>query len=195
MDKLGIKTTIYDLLGYIIPGLLSLIFLYMFMYNKDIKWIFSLKLVEYSAPFYILMFILSYVAGQTISSASSFLFEGNFTKKLFGKWTLQDYSEHNLRTNELFKKDYKDCDKQILNSYCQQKFPKVYDTAFVFLTLYGLSRNISASLVIFDIYLIKTYGIISTESFVMIISTVFLIRNYYRFKKYFDLKINSALYL
>lgn len=195
MDKLGIKASIYDILGYIIPGLLSIIFIYMFMFNKDINWILSLKSANYTIPFYVLVFILSYVAGQIISSLSSFVFESKLSKKILSKVCLNDYPELNSKTNLIFSKDYKNCERQDLNSYCQEKFPVIYDTAFVFLTIYGLSRNLSTSFLILDVYLIKKNGLISIESIIVIISTILLIRNYYRFKKYFELKINSALYL
>ncbi len=195
MDKLGIKATIYDLLGYIIPGFLTLLFIYIFMFDKDLNWLLSLKTEKISTPFYALVFVLAYVAGQTISSMSSFLFEGIITKKIFKKYIVNDYSSHNTKTNMLFGKDYKDVDSQNLSSYCQEKFPKVYDTAFVFMTIYGLSRNVATSFLILTVYVINKFRFFSVECLITVLSMILLIRNYYRFKKYFELKINSALYL
>lgn len=195
MDNLGIKATIYDILGYIIPGVIALISTFMLLYEKDIEWLISLKAVKYSSPFYILFFILAYVSGQIISSFSSFIFEGKLTIKIFNKLFPKKSSEHDTRTTQIFNKNYNDCDKQIIISYCQEKFPKIYDTAFVFLTIYGLSRNISVSFLIIGLYVIKIYGFVSFENILIIGFIVLLVRNYLRFKKYFTKKINSALYL
>jgi hypothetical protein len=195
MDKLGIKASIYDILGYIIPGLIAIIFMYMLFFEKDINWLISLKKVEYTLPFYILIFVIAYISGHIISSLSSFIFEGKITRRIIKKFSKKDFSEHNLRIIELFGKDYKDCEPQNLISFCQEKHPQLYDTAFVFLTIYGLSRNISASFIIVEIYMIKEYGLFTMQSWVIVLSIILLIRNYYRFKEYFNKKINSALYV
>lgn len=195
MDKLGIKATIYDILGYIIPGLLMLIFVYIFMNNLDVKWIISLKTASYTTPFYVLIFILSYVSGHIVSSLSSFIFEGKISNYITKKYFKKDNSHHNDKTQLIFNKNFDDCNRQLIISHCQKNNPTLYETAFVFLTIYGLSRNISICFFVIDIYVIKKYGIISMESAVLVISTILLIRNYYRFKDYYNHKINSSLYL
>lgn len=195
MDKLGIKATIYDFLGYIVPGFLLLLIMYMWSKNLDVNWIASLNTASCTTSFYILIFILSYVTGQLVSSLSSFIFESRISMWIKNKFNKKDNSQHNEKCLALFGKEYDKCEKQILISYCQKNNPVLYETAFVFLTIYGLSRNLSTTFLFLDIYFIHRYGILSIESIVVVISTVFMIRNYYRFKDYFDAKINSSLYL
>jgi hypothetical protein len=167
----------------------------MLIFNKDPNWIFRLKTANYTTPFYILTFIMSYVAGQILSSFSSFIFEGKITKKIFFRNCIHNHSEFDKKTIELFGKPFKDLNSQLLTTYCQENFPKSYDTAFVFMSIYGLSRNISMSFIILCIYIINHFGLLSFQCLITIVSIASLIRNYFRFKKYYETKINSVLSL
>jgi hypothetical protein len=151
MDKFGIKATIYDLMGYFVPGFLTIIALY--MYNNDFldfEWILTLQTVNYSLAFYVILFISSYILGHIISSLTSFIFENEkipwnpdeFCKKL---------PDIDKKSNEIFGLNYKEVDKRILSSYCQTNFPDIYNTAFIFKSIYGFSRNLLFSATIFII--------------------------------------------
>jgi hypothetical protein len=195
MDKLGIKATIYDLLGYIVPGFLSLFIIYMWCKNLDINWITTLNTTTSTTPFYILIFILAYVTGQVVSSLSSFIFESRISKWISDKVYRKDNSQHNEKCLAIFGKEYDKCEKQILIAYCQKNSPVVYETAFIFLTIYGLSRNISIAILLLDLYFIQRYGVFSLECIIVTFSMILMIRNYFRFKNYFHERINSSLYL
>jgi hypothetical protein len=195
MDKLGIKATIYDFLGYLIPGLLLLAITYTWIKNLDFNWLFSLNDISFSAQLYIMIFILAYICGHVVSSFSSFIFENRIAKWVESKINKKDYSQHNEKCLALFSKEYANCERQMIISYCQKNSPVIYETAFIFLTIYGLSRNISTTFLLLDLYFIHKYGFLSIESIVMLVSTLLLIRNYYRFKVYYEKKINSSLYL
>jgi hypothetical protein len=196
MDKIGIKATLYDIIGYVIPGFLFLLFIYIFKNNLDLKWLLSLKKVDISAPYIVVIFILTYVSGHIVSSFSSFIFEGYISKwitnKLFPK---PQNSIYDIKTQSLFGKPFNDCDQRSIITYCQEKHPIVYETAFVFLTIYGLSRNVAATFIVLSSFSIYKYGICSIESLIIISSTILLIRNYYRFKVNFTKQINSSLLL
>ena len=195
MDKLGIKATIYDILGYITPGLLLIIIVYMFIYNLDLSWIISLKFISFSTPFYILILIISYVSGHIISSLSSYIFENCLVKKLTNIFIKRDNKLLDEKCIVLVGKEYEKCDKQLITSYCQIKYPSIYDTSFAFLTFYGLSRNISIVFIILDMFVIDKYGFFTIQNIVVFLLLILLIRNYYRFKKYYNEKIDSSLFI
>jgi hypothetical protein len=195
MDKLGLKATIYDLFGYLIPGLLLIFLFYIWFNNLDFNFISCLNSITFSAPFYILTFIIAYVAGHIISSFSSFLFESKLSIYVINKFCKKDNSQYDEKCISLFGKKFEECERQLIISYCQKNNPIIYDTAFVFLTIYGFSRNLATLLLIFYIFIVQKIGILNIKSFVIFFSMILLIRNYYRFKNYYKRKINSSLYL
>ncbi|MBP1631322.1 MAG: hypothetical protein H6Q15_2215 [Bacteroidetes bacterium] len=213
MNNLGIKATIYDITGYAIPGFLTIISIFMIIkgevldINAEINFkVFNPYIQNNSFLFYVLIFVLSYIAGHIIESISSLVYK--FLKKyIFKKCFSNHYEEINKKANEKYEKDFNDCEQNLI-SLCQVKYPIVYDTAFVFLTFYGLARNTSISLLIILITLILnachlhcSYNspinccLLSGAIIILLITIGLLGYNSFRFRKYFELKIISTLYL
>lgn len=211
MNNLGIKATIYDIIGYLVPGFLSIISIFMIIkggvldINAEINFkVFNPYIQNNSFLFYIVFFVLSYIAGHIIESISSIVYRF-LTKYIFEKCLSVHYRGINAKAQKKYKKDFTECEQNLI-SYCQVNYPIVYDTAFVFLTFYGLARNSSISLLIilFTLILRSCYlhcssnlplncCLLSSVIFILIISIVLLGGNSFRFRKYFELKIISVL--
>lgn len=192
MDNLGIKTTVYDVLGYAVPGAILLIGLYVLsneLSNLDLS---QLAMLEISGSFAVVAFIASYVAGHVLSSVSSFVFENKPITALVAKFFDLDPSKYDEGAFRVFGRSYAECGPRAAMVYCQSKYPAVYDTAFAFLAIYGLSRNVAAAmLILFPLYIQKSCDLISIS--VYFIAFCFMVRNYYRFRVYYFHQIASAL--
>ncbi|NLD50569.1 MAG: hypothetical protein GX660_25795 [Clostridiaceae bacterium] len=195
MDKLGIKATFYDLLGYIIPGAFVIVGIWFTLTTLETHSFEAVTNVKLSWPSGVMLIIFSYIAGHIFASFSSLLFENKYSKSLFSKIYKIETSIYDTRTTELFGTTYLKTNDRILTSYCQTNYPIVYDTAFIFLSIYGLSRNIATGiLVLMIIWFFKSTFILPV--FLIFLITFFLmVHNYFRFRKYFILQIASALLL
>lgn len=201
MNNLGIKATIYDIIGYIVPGFLSIITIFMIMRGGiltekgEINFAtFESNIKEFSFIFYITIFTLSYIAGHIIESISSLIFKKMLYKLVMRKCMKKHYDKVNLIAQNKFNNNFIDCEQNLM-SYCEVNYPIINDTAFRFLSFYGFSRNITIILLIMIVSLFLKGQLLTPLGYSIIISIPAMIWNYFRFRKYFELKIISVLLL
>jgi hypothetical protein len=172
MDKFGITATIYDFLGYFIPGfalwglvlgawyhscptlplwakiqsLITSAFMQVQPKDLSINW-FS---------FVFIIFVL-YVTGHIVSTLSSLVIEKLAIMKLgWGKNAIlvkgaistEFYGTFTQKFEERFHFKFDDDEFRACIAFVQTNRPSVYTTAFVFLTFYGMARNILLSVII-----------------------------------------------
>jgi hypothetical protein len=159
MEPFGIKTTIYDFFSYFIPGVICnncIIFaIYFSGYNFSIpfKKIFGEETLSLLPNWFLILTLIfvTYIFGIIISNISSLLIE----KGLIGKIPcLNKYlSFDNIlsdNTYRLFHKKIEDDlnitfsknDIRLIITNVENKAIYSYNTAFVFLTIYGTNRNL-----------------------------------------------------
>lgn len=192
MDKLGIKATIYDILGYVIPGAFFCVGYYLLTIDIGKLDFSGFLKVEISGAFGIVATLTFYVTGHLLSSISSFIFENNFSTCIASKFYDFDTGRYDDAAIKVFGKKYNECGPRTAVVFCQTKYPVAYEAAFNFLTIYGLSRNISVCmLLLFPLFLTKftTLG----SGVLYVISFGFMVRNYFRFRVYFIHQIASSL--
>lgn len=208
MRDLGIKGTIYDIFGYLLPGLLFLFLLriaYNHFYDRVGFSFIILEIKKISGTLtVILVLAILYCTGHAVSSASSFIIEGLIVKKVsFFKKRL---NARNLLSKELYnnlEQKYKrlynvefddNKDFTVITCFVEQNFPAIYSTAFVFLSFYGMARNLAFSITIFLLFEIVNYIVLCNKIILIVImvSFIFMITfyyEYYRFMKYHKIKI------
>ena len=203
MDKFGIKGTLYDLLGYVIPGLTFIVGLAIMILCKDCadKNILIEKIanIKIGAPFSLLVLISSYILGHVFASISSWLFERR-------GWNLSPKNRYEMnpeKVGERFRGNYdkiwgtgSKVEFRNVIAYSEEKTKAVYDTAFVFLSIYGFSRNTSMALFF---VLIANFIVLDHAAWNWwIISGIFLaivalLHNYFRFREYYVKQIFASL--
>ena len=211
MDKLGIKATLYDFFGYLVPGLVFLLYAYVFYQNicKELNFIVALQsLAKYNKAVYsILVVLIGYCLGHIISSVSSFVIE----KSIFGnieflksKLELKEvvsldlYNSFQGEYKRYFNVDYNSKDIRTLICYVEKKNSEIYSTAVVFLAIYGMARNLSIISFMFAIaeigYFIYFHNILIWIYILcgLVFGLVFLYE-YFRFRKYFLQQILNGI--
>lgn len=203
MDKLGIKGTLYDFLGYVIPGLtfiVGLVALFAYKENSDISAIAKNFLdVKVGVVASALILITAYILGHIFASLSSILFERR-GKNLSLK---KHYEIDPKQVGEKFRTYYEkifgnDSEIEFRNviAYSEEKTKAVYDTAFVFLSIYGFSRNTSMALffVLIANFIVLDYTAWNVWVILgLILGIVALIHNYLRFREYYVKQIFASL--
>lgn len=196
MDKLGIKATIYDIFGYAIPGcllLISYLGLTIDVNNFDLA---KLIKIEINWPFAVAAFIVSYIVGHLLSSISSVVFENPLSKQMFSTvlGVMFKTEMYDDACEKKLGKKYNECGERAVIVYCQNNHPVIYETAFVFLAIYGFSRNIAMTMIILlPLFIDRQFY--PVWNLVYIVSLVFMVWHYLRFKNYFSHQIASSLYL
>ena len=207
MDKLGIKGTLYDILGYIMPGAFVLLGLFAMYENKKgldlILWLQNHMDVHVGFVVGCGILLCSYIVGLILASIGSFLFENRLVKRLFSETCLRSlYGINEEKEGEAYKARFKELfgDDAIFSfrnvaAYSQEKTRTIYDTAFIFLSIYGLSRNISvALLVLFAIHCVVIGDSWAFSFYVaFFVSLLAMLHNYFRFRKNYIAQIYASL--
>lgn len=207
MDKLGIKTTLYDVLGYVIPGMMLIVGMYVLFVtgnsNEYIPAVKSLVKVESNLMFGTGIILCSYVLGHVISSIGSFIFENRLMKYLFKKkgfrWLYKINEEYEGENHkEQFVKlvgDKASFSFRSVVAYSEENTKVAYDTAFVFLSIYGLSRNVAVVMLLILASHCFFFENNWDFSFCIVfgIGVVALLHNYFRFKQYYIAQIYASL--
>lgn len=207
MDKFGIKGSLYDILGYIMPGAFVLLGLFAMYENKNgtnlILWIKNHMDVHVGFAVSCGILLCSYIVGHILTSIGSFLFENRHVKRLFSKTRLRNLCKidekregetYKAQFHELFGNDAIFSFRNVV-AYSQEKTKAVYDTAFVFLSIYGMSRNISVALLV----LLAAHCVIIGDTWnVSLYATFFIslfamVHNYFRFREYYIAQIYASL--
>lgn len=207
MDKLGIKGTLYDLLGYIIPGAFFIFALYiMYTAKTDGKYINLLKdMMDAKSGFAFgcLAVICSYINGHILASIGSILFENRFVKWLFSmkapRWL---YRINEDVEGEKYRNQFEELvgDKAVFTfrdviAYSEENTKTAYDTAFVFLSIYGLSRNIAVAMLLLFLSHLTFIDDTWDKTFYIcyFLALIALLHNYFRFRQYYIAQIYASL--
>ena len=207
MDKFSIKTSIYDIFGYCIPGIVTLLYIY-FIHNFN-NLLFSANILsqlqqdfKLSISQWIVIFILSYIIGHLIATLSSLIIEKwlccrlykkvSTPKELFDEAT---YNQFNIKHNEIFGVPYSVKNSRMTFAYINEYYPNSYSTAFTFQTFYGMARNLC--LIFIAIGLLFLFASIFCAFSICLTLLHFVIAGiffyeYYRFVKYYNLQLMST---
>ncbi len=205
MKDLGLKFTIYDFLGYFIPGLIAIVMIWI---NKNLLEgdpisVHNLKLMlnELNLTFVGFIIILIYVIGFGISSIGSLVIErtlfkyiGFLKKKIDIESLLSSNTLQCVKNcfKTIYGKDYENSDRQGLVAYVAQKRIQVYGRAFFFLVLYGFCRSLCMLFCINLIFVFIKWSNIGHTWYILISSiiVIFLFAfSYVRFKRLYELEI------
>ena len=203
MDKLGIKATLYDFLGYVVPGLtfiVGLVAMFVCKECSDISTIAKNFLdVKVGVVASALILITAYILGHIFASLSSILFERR-GKNLSPK---KHYEMDPKQVGEKFRTYYEkiygsgsEIEFRNVIAYSEEKTKAVYDTAFVFLSIYGFSRNTSMALffvlaayfIVLDLTAWNVWVVLG-----LVLGIIALIHNYFRFREYYVKQIFASL--
>jgi len=211
MNTSGIKISIYDFFSYFISGVMFIICIILSIYftNNNLKIpfreILGDELLLIIPNWYLIIFVVitTYVFGIIISTLSSIIIENLIMKIPFLK---NINSMNNIISEKLFilvcKKAKKDFDidfsekyLRLIITYIEKHSINAYNTALVFLTIYGMNRNLC--IIFFPIGIITLIiNIIQQDNvlfaFVLIGLSVLTFIGYIRFMKYFISQILSA---
>lgn len=195
MDKLGIKATLYDLLGYALPGGIFIAILY-FIQSNDTDLLKIISSADVTITGGTLLFFLSYTIGYALSSISSLLFENRLINRIVSMMFANIYDlktiKYDAKSRELFGKPYSEIGSRTATSFCQKNYPDIYNTAFAFLSIYGMSRNIATALLLTFPALIAKLDIGYWLCYYLILC-ISMIHNYYRFRVYYIHQIASSI--
>lgn len=195
------KGTLYDLLGYFAPGLVGMIctaITVLRMQSTSDPWNVIINIIkDLKAKEVFVLVVLAYIFGHAIASASSWVIEKNLMKKSEKLKTRVEYkkivgSTHYeqacLKFKEIFSAEYDEKGERKIISYVETKRPAVYETALVFLSFYGMARNLSFVFGCFALieilFLFLEKGSILALGVQAVLTGVFLYE-YIRFRVYF----------
>lgn len=210
MDINGFKGSLYDILGYFAPGLVSIIG-YILIIPRMFGTYCTLDVLktackDISGFEIFLLIIIAYIFGHVLASLSSFIIENQLVKKveklhksISGKKILGDehYTILCAKYKKTFNAQYSDENLRRIICYVQSKQNLVYETALIFLSFYGMARNFAFSFGIFSVMEIMLCifkrGHLGLFALFLIVSMVFL-HEYIRFRKYYiDTILSSFL--
>ena len=212
----SIKTTIYDIFGYLMPGLLSISCIYAF-YKQAID---KSGIIDAFAGIFngwnvyscAALVGVAYLVGHFISTLSSLVFE-KWTLheyKLFSEyWELEKILDNNtyIQLSKKYEKVFKikaNKDEKFFRKclvYVEAKQPAIYSTAFVFMSFYGMARSIALIALGFAVWTTVYIGIYSKQCIGMVYGILALIvfavfmQHYLRFQRYFRQHILSGFLL
>jgi len=198
MNNLTIKTTIYDIFGYLMPGLLFICLVYIsYLHSKgitDICPIIMQQVKDIDIKLFIIIFLLSYIIGHATSTLSSLVVENLILLKLkIAKLDSNNVLPFDLREifknkfKILFNVNYDDKKFRAVICYVESTQPSLYSTAFIFLSFYGMARNIAFVFTINFIIELINLSVVNTFPFIAtyILFSIAFYHEYYRFFIYF----------
>lgn len=201
MGNFGFKTTIYDILGYMVPGCVALVIGYVIAscnpltitMTQLIKQIQAMNIYQF-----ISILIAAYILGHLISGFSAIIIENlilNRLKPFSRRLHLRSIMSTTLYAKliEKFKIEF-NCppeDKDIKAIACsvEENHETGYATALIFLSFYGMGRNLS--FVFFMAFLFEIIRFIfithTYPSFLLayLLGCISAFIVYFRFKKHY----------
>lgn len=207
----NIKGTLYDLLGYFAPGFIGLAGGYIITLEAnnvpDLYAEITETIGNISAFEVFILIIAAYILGHAVASFSSWLIEKILIEKI--KRLKQavavnhilgdaDYNVFCKKYKYIFGVDYSDKSLRKVICFVQAKQPLVYDTALVFLSFYGMARNLSLVFGVFSLIEARAcflgQGVFCVLALLLLLFVVFFYE-YIRFRKYFLDTILSAFFI
>lgn len=212
----NIKTTIYDIVGYLMPGLLSISCIYAF-YRQAAEKVglidaFAGGLSGINVYSCAALVGVGYLVGHFVSALSSLVLEKWMLHKfkVFGKnWEVRKildndtYIQLSKKYKEVFKLEANKDAKLFRNClvYVEARQPSVYSTAFVFLSFYGMARGIAFIAIAIAIWATLYVGLYNKQyvgvayGVLALLAFAGFMRQYLRFKRYFIQHILSGFLL
>jgi hypothetical protein len=208
MEIKNLKASIYDILGYFLPGLLVILVLILLFLNYDVKYLFE-EIKRLSTTEIMLAIIIAYIIGHLIQSISNIL-ENIFLKLpllkyISGAPSYQYLSESNKFYSNEFKKLIINAAKEIFKSE-NLKEKELFNLCYslilqkgetyrieLFVSLYGFYRGLSYSCLISSILFFIYHNFILAIAFV--IFTILFLQRYKRFKSYFEDYVYRDFYI
>jgi len=197
-----IKTTVYDIVGYIVPGLVFLFVGYL-GYGHSVKSGLTFDSVisgalSLTGGRIFLLVIAAYVAGHLLSSVSFFVIKSTILRtSLFKKFTDDKeilgpklYGVFREKFQEVFGFDSDPAPLGVCICYVESKQPAIYSTALIFLSFFGMARSLSLILILYSLWeLVNWAGFKNPQSsgyfFVSLALGLIAFYHYLRFLKYF----------
>jgi len=210
MESIGIKTSIYDLLSYFISGVVFnnciILAVYFTRYELTIpfKEIYGEELLSLIPNWFsiLTLILITYVFGIILSTLSSIIIEKMlmkvpFLKKCIVMENIISKDLYNLickKTKNDFDIDFNE-NIRLLITFVEKYSANSYNTAFVFLTLYGMNRNFCMiffpiGVIILIINIIQNSNVLF--AMILIIFSILTFIGYIRFYRYFISQISSA---
>jgi hypothetical protein len=202
MKDIGIKFTVYDFLGYFIPGLLLIAIISLnkcylddFSFSQEalIKMFneLNLNLLIFGVFIcYLLGFLLNAIGAALIESF--FFTEIKYLRRkvdcieLLPDLTIERFK---IRYKEVYGINYSENDKHSIIVYVAENKPQVYGRAFFFLVIYGFSRTVMMVLMLNCIFLFYYLFTTYWAWFQFCMSALFLMVfffNYIKFRQYYE---------
>jgi hypothetical protein len=201
-----IKTTLYDLIGHIIPGLAFLVVLFV-GYNHSIQCHQPLTelreyIVSLTAGEIVVFVLFTYLAGHFLSTISAVLVEGllskmpgsarfNRDREILGENLYKTFAEKFQKTFgcEPQQKDFNTC-----VCYVEAKQPAIYSTAMVFRSFCGMARNLTLVLMAYSLCEIINWVVIGNSQsaqylIAALVAGLISFCHYLRFLRYFRRRI------
>ena len=208
MEIKNLKASIYDILGYFLPGLLFMFALILLSLNYNVEYLFE-EIKRLSTTEIMLAIIIAYIIGHLIQSISNIL-ENIFLKLpllkyISGAPSYQYFSESNKFYSDEFKKLIINAAKEIFKSenlkekelfnLCYSLILQKGETRRIelFVSLYGFYRGLSYSCLISSILFFIYHNFILAIAFV--IFTILFLQRYKRFKSYFEDYVYRDFYI
>jgi hypothetical protein len=211
MEMIGIKTTIYDFFSYFISGIIlnNCIILAIYFTNHELIIpfgdIYGEKLLSLIPNWFLILTIvlLTYVLGIILSTLSSIIIEKiimriSFLNKFLIKKNVVSEDLYNLINKKVkndFGIDFNDKIFRLIITSVEKYSVNAYNTAFVFLTIYGMNRNLSmifffVGIVTLIINIMQSSNILF--ALILIVLSILTFVGYIRFYRYFISQILSA---
>lgn len=193
LEKLGIKATLYDVLGYMVPGVVLLFGLWFTTLSQSKQTMDHLLTLVVTWPAAVMFLSFSYLAGHTLASLSASTFENPVSKFLISLVYDTDVKQDDARSLALFGTTLKCTSTRLLASYGQVNYPEIYESALIYLAMSGFSRNAAAAVIVISCYWGLLNGLTLPEFVSVLVVTLLLFYNYLRFKKNYKAQLASAL--
>jgi len=201
--NMNIKTTIYDLLGYFIPGFVSIVLVILLILqlypieniSEQVKTLSSLINIYYA----ILLVVFSYILGFLFSGLSNIYFDRlfPFLKRKLTLDKILDNDSFKIVTDKfdkLFNTKLTDSNFLLLICYVESERPDNYSTALYYLSYYGMSRTLFflfSLMSLVELSLLFFTNPVSTVLYLLLslfLSLIFLFQ-FIRFVKYYKKQI------
>lgn len=202
-----IKTTIYDVFGYLMAGVVGGIsFVVAYGHSVGQGWSYAISVLKsLSTTEVALLLVLAYLLGHLISAISSLVIDKPVHRlSLFRNYqaleaiTSRDaYQSLSARFEGIFGFPLGSSDFRLCVCYAEATAPVVYQTAFVFLAFYGMARHVTFVLMLYAAWeavnwLLSGSCIFALYAGVALVGALAFFYHYLRFLKYFKQHIVGA---
>ncbi|WP_459907195.1 hypothetical protein [Desulfotomaculum defluvii] len=203
MKELGLKATIYDIFGYLVPGIILLgLGFVSYEHSKgvfDVYPVFQDFIGKLDTKTLVFLLLIAYFLGHAISTISSLVIEKNIVFRFQKLSTRLEpanllteglFSRFNNKFQQLYGTTFQTKDFRAILCYIEEYRPAVYSTVFVFMAFYGMARSIAfvlSSLFLWELINLRYFSNekIWLYAIIYFISSLVFHYQYFRFLRYF----------